>query len=331
MPDSTLSTLEQIRIKVRRLTRSPSVNQLSNQNIDDYVNTFVLYDFPEHLRIDALRSNFAFYTQPYIDVYENDTTNDTSLLYNFINKYTSFHAPLYINGNLASLELSQDNFFTMFPKTSYSQNIGTGDGVEDTFTGTLDNVPFLKNTFQLSSVDTNNDGITVTDHGDGLLWQNTGLAIFEVGTIDYLTGAYSVEFLVAPKSGETIYAQTNPYQASRPTLVLYYDSKFTVRPVPDRPYKIEMECFMRPTEILSDTQKPELAQWWQYIAYGAAKKVFEDRMDMESVGLIMPEFKKQELLVLRKTLVQHSDEAAATIFDLGPTGGGWSSGGNTFL
>ena len=34
MPDITLSTLEQIRTKVRRLTRSPSATQLLDSDID---------------------------------------------------------------------------------------------------------------------------------------------------------------------------------------------------------------------------------------------------------------------------------------------------------
>jgi len=64
MPDSTLSTLEQIRIKVRRLTRSPSTSQITDASINDYINTFILYDFPEHLKTSYLRKTFTFYTEP---------------------------------------------------------------------------------------------------------------------------------------------------------------------------------------------------------------------------------------------------------------------------
>jgi hypothetical protein len=66
--------------------------------------------------------------------------------------------------------------------------------------------------------------------------------------------------------------------------------------------------------MLTNATMPELSQWWQYIAYGAAKKIFEDRMDMESVQLIMPEFKKQEALVNRRTIDQLSKERASTIY-----------------
>jgi uncharacterized HAD superfamily protein len=77
---------------------------------------------------------------------------------------------------------------------------------------------------------------------------------------------------------------------------------------------------------------PQLEQWWQYIAYGTAKKIFEDRMDLDSVQQIMPEFKQQERLVLRTTLTQQANERTVTIYTQGKSygigsgffgGGGW--------
>ena len=54
-------------------------------------------------------------------------------------------------------------------------------------------------------------------------------------------------------------------------------------------------------------------------------------MDLDSVQLIMPEYKKQEALVLRKTIVQNTNERVATIFsdqiNLGPDGMGWGNNG----
>jgi len=45
------STLETIKIKVRRLTRSPSEAQLSDADLNQYINTFLIYDLPEHLAL----------------------------------------------------------------------------------------------------------------------------------------------------------------------------------------------------------------------------------------------------------------------------------------
>ena len=57
-----------------------------------------------------------------------------------------------------------------------------------------------------------------------------------------------------------------------------------------------------------------LKQWWQYLAYGAAKKVFEDSQDPEGKHAIMEEFKEQERLVLRRTIVQRTAQRTATIY-----------------
>ena len=94
MADSTLSA---IRTKVRRLTRSPSEAQLTTAQIDEYVNTFVLYDLPEHLRLTTLRSVFTFYTDPNIDVYENSVVPGDQFE-NFKNLNITTHKPAYIAG-----------------------------------------------------------------------------------------------------------------------------------------------------------------------------------------------------------------------------------------
>ena len=155
-----------------------------------------------------------------------------------------------------------------------------------------------------------NVGLNLHDDGSGNLTSDG------VGTINYLTGAYTLTWSLAPASGEPITSQTIVYKASRPQAVLYYDDVFTLRPVPDKVYPIQMEVYRRPTQLMNNAAaEPQLEQWWQYIAYGAAKKIFEDRMDLESVQLIMPEFKKQEALVLRRTIVQQTTQRTATIYE----------------
>jgi hypothetical protein len=117
---------------------------------------------------------------------------------------------------------------------------------------------------------------------------------------------------------------------------MFYDGVFTIRPVPDQAYKVEMEVYKRPTEMLASGDMPKLAEWWQYIALGASVKVFQDRMDMDSVALIMPEFKEQEVLIQRRTIVQNTTQRVATIYsqDTNPSGSygnnGWSGGGGFF-
>ena len=96
--------------------------------------------------------------------------------------------------------------------------------------------------------------------------------------------------------------------------MLFYDGVFTLNPIPDQVYKVNFEVYQRPSALLEESDIPQLSEWWQYIAYGAAKKVFEDRMEMDSVQMIMAEFKQQERLILRRTIVQNTNNRTPTIY-----------------
>lgn len=309
--DASYSTLANIRTKVRRLTRSPSLNQISDSDIDNYVNTFVLYDFPENLRLFNLRTVFTFYCEPYIDVYDTNTTDTSSPFYNFSNLYTTIHGPVYIAGFQALLSQSREQFFAMYPMVNSIQSIGTtGDGTTTSFSGTLANVPVIRNNVTFSSIDINNNGLEAHDNGEGALIGD----ITPGPAINYITGSYSLNWNTPPAAGANINSQTVAYVPALPQSMLFYDGKITLRPIPDQPYQINFEVYQRPSELLASNQQPELSEWWQYIAYGAAKKILEDRMDMETVQLIMPEFKQQERLILRRTIVQNSNQRSSTIY-----------------
>ena len=320
------STLLAIRKKVRRLTRSPSV-QITDAEINEYVNTFVLYDFPEHLRLFSLRKTFTFYTDPGTDVYETGSTAPSPLT-DFNNTYITTHEPVYVAGYKALFTQSRDQFYGMYPFTNSIVSTGnTGDGVTVAFTGTLSSVPVLKNNVLFTAKDVNGLGLRLSD--DGAAGPTGTLDGDGTGTINYETGAFTLTFNTAPANEEVIYSETVPYVAARPDAILYFDNTFIVRPVPDKVYPIVMEVYKQPTALLANGDEPDLEQWWQYIAYGAAKKVFEDRTDHESTQAIMPEFKQQEALVLRRTIVQQTKERVATIYTEGlgsAYGPGWWSG-----
>lgn len=348
LPDESYSTLGKIKTKVRRLTASLSTAQLSEADLEQYINTFVLYDFPEHLRLFNLKTTLTFFTEPYIDQYATEETDDTDPLYNFKNKYITVNPPAYIAGNQVLWSQSEEQFYGMYPMTNSIQNIGTtGDGVTTTFTGNINtNQPnvqssgqgalILRNNVLFSSIDASGNSLALIDYPVSPLVGAMGLiGVPETslptlyGQINYVTGDFSINFPTAPAAGETINSQTILVQPSVPQSILFYDTTFTLRPVPDQAYRVTMEAFIRPTELLASTQQPELAEWWQYIAYGAAKKVFEDRRDVESVEKILPEFKTQERLINRRTIVQQTTQRTSTIYTQQTDGSG-TMGNNQF-
>jgi hypothetical protein len=364
-------TLEQIQKKVRRLTRTPSEAQLTTAELNNYINTAVLYDFPEHLRTFNFRTNFSFYTNPGQDVYNTDIAsfagNTTNVLVNFQNKYISMHQPIYIGGYQSFFTQSPEQFYAIYPKVNNIASIGVaGNGITSTFTGVINSqqsiippgiiqrISLIQSQVLFSSVDSTGLGLAlqdvpIVDVGTGyktnignLYDPNTAAYQAALQTpptvvdpnnnINYLTGQFTITFSGAPAAGVLINSQSIPATRTIPQALLYYSNTFTVRPVPDQPYKINFEVYSRPTALLAENQVPELEEYWQYIAYLASKKIFEDRMDLDSVQLLMPELRKQENLCLRRSLVQYTNERVATIYteqtSYGGQGGfGWGQGG----
>lgn len=378
-----LTSLLAIRNKARLITRSLSEAQLSTAQLDQYINTYVLYDFPETLRLFNLKTTFTFYTLPFIDTYS--TTNISSPLYNFTNKYLTTDSPIYIAGYNSLFTQSRDQFYGIYPIVNSISSIGqTGNGSLLFFSGVINSqqasIPqqstqfsvLLQNNVLFSSIDSNLNGLAMADspildiisgnpshYGllyNSLMYNNqpynaitnpNGYPVLSLAApyygvtgfpatnyINYVTGQFFVTFNTAPAAGIAINSQTVPVNPAIPQSLLFYDGNFVVRPVPDQSYRVDMEVWVQPTELLSGGQSPELEEWWQLIAWNAAKKIFEDRMDYDSLNLIMPSLKEQEALVLRRTIVQNTTQRVATIYseqsNLGWNSSGFGQGGGQF-
>lgn len=355
-PDNSLSTLAQIQTKVRRLTRSISEQQLSTTELNNYINTAVLYDFPEHLRLFNLKTNFVFYTEPYVDTYENNETDSEDPFYNFKNKYITLNPPAYVAGYQVLWSQSENQLYGIYPKITSISSIGSlGDGATTSFSGNINTnqsgsvatgpvALIVAGSVLFESMNSVGVGISLIDYpvadnnitgALGPVGYTGSLVGYPYGQIDYLTGEFDLTFTEAPADGATINSQVLLVQPSIPQTILFYDGKFKLRPVPDQVYKVEMEAYIRPTELLESTDAPKLSEWWQLIALLAAKKIFEDRMDIESVQMIMPNLREQMNLCNRRTIVQYTNQRTSTIYteQLGAGGyqGGWfGQGGGGF-
>lgn len=357
-PSNTIAnstTLSAIRQKVRRLTLAPMPAQLSDADLDNFINTFVVYDFPEQLRTFNLRTPFTFFTNPGQDVYPTDIAsfgiNPAAVnnpLYNFQNKYLTIHPPAYAAGYQIMFTQSREQFFGIYPLLNAISSIGvSGDGATIAFTGVINtqqsivppglvqNLQLIQNNVLFSSVGNAGQGLALADvpvidiNGnpttDGNLYDVNSAAyatakatpptvVIAANTINYITGVFSITFPSAPAQGIAINSQTIPTQQSIPQAMLFYNNQFTLRPVPDQPYRIQFDVYQRPAALLDAGQSPELEEYWQYISYGASRKILQDRMDMDTLVLIEPEFKAQENLCLRRTLVQLSNNRTSTIY-----------------
>ncbi len=341
---STPSTLATIRTKVRRLTGRPSPQQISDAEIDDYVNTFYQYDFPEHLRVFSNNGVFTFMTEANVDQYTMLTTTPAAPEYNALtvtfdgaprqaaDVYYNLQPPVYIAGYQSNYSQSREQFFRTYPSLGDVITTVLGDGTPGPYTFTLTSTPALQNSISIGAIDSTGDTVKVVDDPQGRLtgnWMISNLETAVTGSINYITGAGTITFTNNIPSGNEITIIYTPYEANRPQSVLFYDNIITLRPVPDRAYPVALNAFLTPSALLNSTDDPTLKQWWQYLAYGAAKKIFEDSQDPEGISQIISEFKNQESLVLNRHIVQQTNERTATIYTE-MTGGSYHNFSNRF-
>ena len=200
-----MPTLADIRTKVRRITRSPADAQITDAEIDNYVNTFILYDMPQMNQIFDLKTTLTFYTRAYIGTYPttpNIITDPTNPLYDFKNRYTTIWNPVFMGGFPGVLAQSRELFYTMYPQQNYIAALPfLGNGVQTNFTGTLPYKPVMENfvTFSATYIDILGNVVTMALNdspaidADGLA-ETTGILYtpdndtIPCGDINYVTG-----------------------------------------------------------------------------------------------------------------------------------------------
>lgn len=186
------SNLEAIRTKFRRITGQLDTAQIGDPEIDQYINTFYVYQLPMHLPLFNMKQTFTFYTNPGQDVYNFPR-----------NEFTFVQPPAYCAGYQMFFSQSREQFYKSFPKLNNFQQMATGNGVLTAFAFTLPSAPFLRastnetgqinSDFLISSIDTLGNSIQVIDNGTGGLIKAGTIAPL-IGTVNYFTGAVTVDF-----------------------------------------------------------------------------------------------------------------------------------------
>jgi len=135
------------------------------------------------------------------------------------------------------------------------------------------------------------------------------------GSIDYVTGALSLTFPIAPDADEAINIWYYWYTAGRPYAVLYWKNELIVRPVPDKVYRVEVEAYKYPDQFTDDENTPILKQWWQWLALAASIIILSERQDMEGVTNLAPILERQERLIRNRKANEEIGQRNATIYE----------------
>lgn len=289
-------TLLDIRNKVRNLTGSPTDEQISNSDLNDYINNYYAYTMPFELKEQIQNQFLKFITVPGQDIYS------------FPGGYFTDSPGAYADGFPMVFYQDPDIFYQDWPQQYAVNNIASGDGSTTTFSGGLQNPPIIIGTALFAADDPTGNQQLLTDNGDGTLVGDGS------GTINYLTGAYSITFTNPPAATAVIYAKYQGYSANRPQGVMFFDNEFTLRPVPDQAYTIQMQGYVKPTLLVNDSDTPMQIEWGPLIAYGAALEIFSDRGDEESVNAYAGIFKRFENVALGRTIQQLSEQQSVPRF-----------------
>lgn len=146
------STVAFIRRKIRRLTASSTTSNLTNADLDQYINNFYMQDFAYGIKIDQMRSVYTFFTEPYRDRYPLD-----------VNYNQGVRAPVYIEGIQGTLFKERAQFFNVWPRIPVKFQQGS-----QTLSGTITGIAQPTNPTQITSVNHN------LSNGAVILIQNVG-------------------------------------------------------------------------------------------------------------------------------------------------------------
>lgn len=345
MTTSLPGNLQDIITKIREISASGNSLQVTDEKIIKYLNSYYLYDLPQDLRLLKLKDVYTFNTIQGIDTYPFDYVGWSTVqppAYSAKQQMAFYQDPALFYGssfNLQTTETFDTADGTAGPYSGTTQGSPILRSVNNnpmattltsptgvfpsgyppaSLVGVNTNISRIQNI--LITANTATSSLHVTDDGAGNLIGDCVAG----GTINYQTGAIAgLTFTSVVPSGNAIYIEYKAITLGQPFSLLFFQQQFVVRPVPDKAYTIEMIAYRTPSQILIGTQDPtavDLAgvpedfEWWELIAFGVAKKLYQDRLDMQGVAM-MQQFIDEAVSNARTTTYgQLSKQRVPTIF-----------------
>ena len=138
-----MNLLNDIITYIRRIIKSPSNDDITDQLIIDYINRFWIMDVDAEIQLFDLKTTYQFFTQPGVDQYnmplydfQSETPNNTGVAdISFYPVYQGFLGPAYINGIQVPLHTQKESFFNIYPNvTQQIVVVGIGDGTNGPYT-----------------------------------------------------------------------------------------------------------------------------------------------------------------------------------------------------
>lgn len=346
-------TLANAVTKTRKLTGSSNSFQVTDAYIVQQMHSFYSYDLPSKFRSLKLKDIYTFTTNVGQDVYPfnselyitvnqpcycskreiklfNDPWSFYGVNYNW-QQFTNFASGDGTTGPYSGFTTAspliasvnndpgpQDNRSLYFPQgrvqnVLITANVIGANGIGETQNVTDDGQGNLIQIFQTSNSTNQEYGWTYYRQYASSTPDTPGNA-----TINYQTGEITgLEFDQAIPDGTPIQIQYNPKKFSIPLAIMFYQNQFTLAPVPDQGYTVELTCYRQPIQALIAADmsgNPELSEWWEILAVGAAKKIFEERLDSDGVIFIDKMLKERYDVIETRTYAQIGQQRISTLY-----------------
>ena len=310
----TVGILNDIVEKIREVSASGNSLQVTDSKIIKYLNSYYLYDFPDDLRILKLKDTYTFNTIQGVDTYP----------FNF-DDWSTVEAPAYCGKIQITLFQDKASFYSYNFNSQQLETFDSGAGNAGPYSGTTQASPIVRsvNNNPMASTRTSPTGVfpsgypptfaanNISRIQNILISANTATSTLNVtddgagnligdclagGTINYTTGAIaSLTFTASIPSGNDINIQYIQAVLGQPFTILFFQNQFVLRPIPDQGYTIEITAYREPSQALLGTTsltvpnlsgRPEQFDWWELLAFGVAKKLYQDRLDTDGVQMM---------------------------------------------
>lgn len=187
------SNVSEMRTKVRRLTASPSSSQLTDDQIDEAVQTAYVQELPADVKSEFFKEVVEVYLEPNQDRYalagevntpSNPDANTSG------NVYESIREPVHVEGRRARFYKDRGQFYADWPRTATLDTSLEGDGSTTSFSVTL-SAPTLQKEIVIGTK-VGGQTLRLKDGGDGVIYNTEQVSTEgEVAGVD-VTGAPTI-------------------------------------------------------------------------------------------------------------------------------------------
>lgn len=300
-------TLATIRAKVRKITGRPLTSQISDEDIDDYIDNYYKYVLP-------LQTESTFFDKFSDDAGFTGTTSLNVGEYALPADVISIKKPVIFDGEEIPLSFDLQKFLLDFPPGSR-----VGLVTEDSIQALLSIFSYtaLQPPIVISSVtvtDSTGTPQVVTDDGSGAFIGDVDVQ--NTGSIDYDTGVMSFTWAATSTNPVTITYTSDLIlnTPGRPTHALLWERQLWFRPLPDdnngSNYTFEAAILDTPATMATDETQPVDGLYGPTLAYGASIDLFKDNGEAEQAAEILPILEGYISLIFRKDVVAEIGRSA---------------------